>query len=134
MVKSFLVAGAVFGLVGVILGAFGAHGLKALIDVDSLLSFETGVRYQMYHALLLLILGVFLGQRKTTEIENSKSWKVVFYLIVFGIILFSGSIYLLATNALSGFDFTRIALLTPLGGTLLIVGWSVVVWRFLRTL
>ncbi|NNK18694.1 MAG: DUF423 domain-containing protein, partial [Maribacter sp.] len=92
--------------------------LESLVDTDAIQTFETGVRYQMYHALLLLILA-------KTNFLTEKAKRAVFYLIVLGIVLFSFSIYLLATNDLSSFDFKKIALLTPLGGTLLILGWLI---------
>lgn len=116
MDKRFLTAGAVFGLFGVVIGAFATHGLSPLLDTAARNSFETGVKYQMYHALLMLILGGFnflkLGLKAA-----------VLYLLVFGILFFSGSIYFLATNHLTEFDFTRFALVTPFGGTLLILAW-----------
>ncbi|MCG9971614.1 DUF423 domain-containing protein [Christiangramia crocea] len=124
MNRRFLIAGALFGLLAVILGAFAAHGLKDIISENSLDSFETGVRFQMYHAFLLLIIGGF------GRVWNIKfNW--IFYLLCTGTFLFSGSIYLLATNALTSFDFTRIALLTPVGGTLLIIAWFILLLNFI---
>jgi uncharacterized membrane protein YgdD (TMEM256/DUF423 family) len=116
MNKKLLLTGALFGIFGIILGAFAAHGLEKLVNEEAVASFETGVRYQMYHAFLLLVLG------STSFL--SKSYKsVVYYLTVIGILFFSGSIYGLATNSLSSFDFTSIALITPFGGLLLILAW-----------
>ena len=89
-------------------------------------SFETGVRYQIYHALLLLILG-------GTSFITGKRKKVMFYLIVFGLIFFSGSIYGLATNDLSSFDFKSIAMITPVGGLLLILAWVVMLIDLLKS-
>ncbi|HLU81582.1 MAG TPA: DUF423 domain-containing protein [Flavobacteriaceae bacterium] len=120
MKKYFLVAGSLFGLTAVILGAFGAHALEKILDTAALDSFETGVRYQMYHALLLLLVGTF-------NFLSEKSQKIIFYLLLFGIILFSGSIYLLVL-----FELTQIALLTPLGGGLLIVAWVVLLITALK--
>lgn len=125
MKRKFLVAGAFFGLLAVVLGAFAAHGLKEVISETSLDSFETGVRFQMYHAFLLLIIGGFKS-------FNSRSINWIFYLLCVGIILFSGSIYLLATNDLFSFDFTSIALITPLGGSLLIVTWFILLLNFIK--
>ena len=116
MNKKIVVIAAVFGMLSVIIGAFGAHGLKPLISNDELMSYETGVKYQMYHALLLLFVGI------TNKISN-KFKSIIFYLIVLGIVLFSGSIYGLSTNALTGFNFKSIAFMTPIGGTLLIASW-----------
>ena len=119
------IVAAFFGFTGVLLGAFGAHGLKDLVDVSSVMSFETGVRYQLLHALFLLFLS--MGSQFDVRTVNR-----IFWLVALGVFLFSGSIYLLATNALTGFDFTKIALLTPLGGTLLIVAWVLLLSAFIR--
>ena len=113
MNKKLLITGAVLGILGIILGAFAAHGLEKLVDTDAIKSFETGVRYQMYHAFLLLIIG-------STSFVGLKSKKIIFYLVVIGLIFFSGSIYGLATNDLSGFNFKTIAMITPIGGLSLI--------------
>jgi len=125
MNRRFLIAGALLGIFAVILGAFAAHGLKGSISVESLSSFETGVRFQMYHALLLLIIG-------SLQLFQEKELNSVFYLICVGIFLFSGSIYLLSTGSMSGVDFTSLALLTPLGGTLLIIGWVILLLKFIK--
>ena len=122
MNKTIFSTGVLFGVLSVILGAFGAHGLEQLIDANAIMTFETGVRYQMYHALFLLILA-------NTKFLSEQRKKAVFYLIVLGIMLFSFSIYFLATNTLTSFDFKKIALLTPLGGTLLIFGWILLAYR-----
>ena len=116
MNKKLLIAGAVLGILGIILGAFAAHGLEKLVDDDAIKSFETGVRYQIYHAFLLLILG-------STSFLSLKTKKIIFYLVISGLIFFSGSIYGLATNELSSLDFKTIALITPIGGLLLITAW-----------
>ncbi|WP_300435705.1 DUF423 domain-containing protein [Christiangramia sp.] len=125
MNRKFLIAGAAFGLFAVIFGAFAAHGLKEAISSESLESFETGVRFQMYHAFLLLIIGSFKS-------FSEKTLRSLFYLILIGIILFSGSIYLLSTGSIFGVDFTSIALLTPIGGSLLIIGWIVLLLNFIK--
>lgn len=124
MDKRFLIAGAFFGLTAVLIGAFGAHGLENLLSTKELLTFETGVKYQMYHALACLFLGVV----KRVE---SRSKTLVLCLFVVGTVCFSWSIYGLATNALSAFDFRKIAILTPIGGGLLIIGWSVILIKAL---
>ncbi len=125
MERKFFITGAILGLLAVLLGAFGAHGLKELVPADSVVSFETGVRYQIYHAFLLLITGSLTR-------FNLKYLRAVFYFILAGVIFFSGSIYLLATNSLTNFDFRVIALLTPFGGSLLIIGWGVILLSFLK--
>ena len=120
-----LITGAVLGTLAIILGAFAAHGLKALVNNEAIASFETGVRFHLYHAFLLLILG-------GTSFVNFKMKKVIFYLIIVGLIFFSGSIYGLATNELSSFDFRRIALITPVGGLLLIMAWVMMLIGIIR--
>src|SRR5690606_17641236 len=116
MNKTILGTGVFFGVTAVLLGAFGAHGLADMLDAKALDTFGTGVQYQMYHAFFLMILSG-LGQL------SPKRKKLIYYFIGVGILCFSFSIYLLATNALTEFDFKRIALVTPLGGVLLITGW-----------
>jgi len=124
MGRRFYIAGFLFGVIGVILGAFATHGLKPLMSLESIATFETGTKYQIYHSLLFLILG------SATQLKlKTANW--VFYLLVIGVILFSGSIYLLATNNLTSIDFTVIALLTPLGGSLLILAWLILLWSFI---
>lgn len=125
MGRRFYIAGFLFGLIAVIMGAFATHGLKPVLTPESLDSFETGVRFQMYHALLFIL----LGSIKQVSLRLS-NW--VFILLLGGIILFSGSIYLLATNSLTSFDFTSIALITPLGGSLLIGCWLLLLISFLK--
>lgn len=120
MHRRFYIAGFLFGLLGVILGAFATHGLKPLISAEAMQSLETGIEYQMYHAFLLLVLGNvgFMSQKRA-------SW--IFYLIITGILLFSGSIYLLSTNSLTNFNFSVIGWVTPIGGSLLILCWIILV-------
>ncbi|MEO9892173.1 DUF423 domain-containing protein [Aurantibacter sp.] len=116
MNKTIFLTGILFGVLAIIFGAFGAHGLENKITPDAIQTFETGVKYQMYHALFLLI----LGSIKQLP-EKNKKW--IFYLVVFGILLFSFSIYFLATNVLTSFDFKTIGFVTPIGGLLLIIAW-----------
>lgn len=116
---------ALMGITAIILGAFGAHALKKQLSVEQLGSFETGVKYQMYHALFLLFLGM-------NTFLNEKVKKTVFQLVIFGVFFFSGSIYLLTTKAITGVDFKFIGILTPIGGVLLIMAWSVLFWNVWR--
>lgn len=116
MDKKLITTGAVFGTIAIILGAFGAHALKKILTVDELATFETGVKYQMYHALFLLFVG-------SSKLLSDKAKKTIHLLTVFGVVLFSGSIYLLATKSVSGIDFKFIGIATPVGGFLLILGW-----------
>lgn len=123
--KKLLILGAVLGFLAVILGAFGAHGLEGKIDAKSIASFETGVRYQFYHAFLLLMIGGFLPVS-----EKLKNW--LFYMLLIGVIFFSGSIYLLSTQNISGINFSSIALITPFGGLFLIVSWFLLLYSFFK--
>lgn len=125
MNKKLLVTAALLGVIGIILGAFAAHGLKPKISEESLRVFETGVRYQMYHALFLLFIG-------STNLIDSKSKNILFYLILIGVFLFSGSIYGLSTNELSTFDFKVIGFVTPIGGLFLISAWLLLLIKFLK--
>ena len=124
MNKTILITGLVFGVLAVVLGAFGAHGLKKVIDSEAIATFETGIKYQMYHALFLMILSTI-----TMVTDGTK--RIVFLLIVSGMVLFSFSIYFLATNSLTGFDFRKIGIVTPIGGTLLIAGWGYLIFGIL---
>lgn len=116
---------ALMGMTAIILGAFGAHALKKQLSVEQLGSFETGVKYQMYHALFLLFLGM-------NTFISEKVKKTVFQLVIFGVFFFSGSIYLLTTKAITGVDFNFIGIVTPVGGALLILAWSVFFWNIWR--
>ena len=98
------------------LGAFGAHGLKNIVEASALNTFETGVRYQMYHCLAILVLGL-------APTIQEKLKKTVFWFFILGIILFSGSIYLLALNEVLPFNSAKIGFITPIGGLLFIIGW-----------
>jgi uncharacterized membrane protein YgdD (TMEM256/DUF423 family) len=123
--RKLIILGSGLGFIGIILGAFAAHGLEGLIPESSIATFETGVKYQIYHALFL----VFLSSQKFT---SEKLNKTLFWLILIGVLFFSGSIYGLATNELSGFDFKKIAFITPIGGTLLILSWILVFFNVLK--
>ena len=125
MNKLILVTASILGMLAIILGAFASHGLKALISIESLQTFETGVRYQMYHAIVLLFIGM-------TSVFNVKTKKLLFFLIVIGVLLFSGSIYGLATNELTAFDFKKIGFITPVGGLLMILTWALMFLKFLK--
>jgi uncharacterized membrane protein YgdD (TMEM256/DUF423 family) len=127
MNKTILKSGVFMGLLAVLLGAFGAHGLEGQISGNALEIFETGVEFQMYHALLLLI----LGNMNSIPAEG-KSW--VFRFILVGIIFFSFSLYLLALDSLWDMGFARLGLLTPLGGILLITGWILLAYRLFKPL
>lgn len=125
MNKTILITASLLGVISIILGAFGAHALKELIPYEAQQTFETGVRYQMYHALLLLFVG-------STTCINSKTKKIMYYLVVVGLLLFSGSIYGLATNTLTHFNFKSIGFVTPIGGLCLILAWCFMFISFLK--
>ncbi|OIQ30018.1 MAG: hypothetical protein BM564_04415 [Bacteroidetes bacterium MedPE-SWsnd-G2] len=125
MERKIFIAGASFCVLSVVLGAFGAHALKASLSEASLQTFETGVRYQMYHGLLLLILGML-------PLLNLKTKKLAAILVGVGVVLFSGSIYLLATNSMTNFDFKTIGFITPIGGTVLIFAWLIIIKGFVK--
>jgi uncharacterized membrane protein YgdD (TMEM256/DUF423 family) len=122
--KIFLVA-SILGLIAVVLGAFAAHGLRDALNTTSLESFQTGVRYQMYHAFFLFVIGLM------PELQPQQK-KRLLWLTLLGVLLFSGSIYLLATNALTSIDFVFLGPVTPPGGLLLISAWGVLVFYLLN--
>ncbi len=117
--------GALYGLLAVCFGAFGAHALKKKLTPEKLQSFETGVKYQMYHALFLLVIGLL-----NTLSEKAK--KAIYYLTIIGLLFFSGSIYGLATNDITNFDFKTIGFITPIGGLLLISALAILLINFLK--
>jgi len=119
--------GALYGLLAVIFGAFGAHALKKSLSGEQLKSFETGVKYQMYHALLLIVLGFNLG-------FNSPLERIMAYCLIIGTFLFSFSIYALVLSSSKGRKWKFLGPITPLGGLLLVVGWMLLAYNFVRTL
>lgn len=123
MDKKIISTGAIFGMLAIILGAFGAHALKKVLSIEELATFETGVKYQMYHALFLLFIGLSSGISEKTK-------KTIYYLVAVGVLFFSGSIYLLATNKLTTFDFKTIGFVTPIGGLLLILAWGALLLNY----
>ena len=122
MERKILSVASLLGMIAIILGAFGAHALKKVLSIEQLNTFETGVKYQMYHALFLLFVG-------TTSALSDKAKKAILSLVIVGVLFFSGSIYLLATNDLTSFDFKVIGFVTPIGGLLLISSW---IWLFVK--
>ena len=125
MNNKIITIAAFFGMTAIILGAFGAHALKKVLNVDQLATFETGVKFQMYHALFLLFIG--LNAHMAEKIK-----KTILNLTILGVIFFSGSIYLLATDSLNTFNFKVIGFITPIGGLLLIGSWGIVMWNFFK--
>lgn len=114
--QTFILTAALFGLLAIVFGAFGAHALKKTLSEDQLKSFETGVKYQMYHALVLLLLG-FNFQFSTTA---------MYWCFTLGIVLFSFSIYGLVLSDAKGKKMKFLGPITPLGGLLFVVGWLLI--------
>lgn len=121
-----LVFGAVYGMLSVILGAFGAHALKKILSVERLESFETGVRYQMYAAFFLLIAGYILK-------FDTSSQKWISILMIVGTMLFSFSIYLLSLQDYLGANLKFLGPITPLGGLFMIVSWGMLILYFAKS-
>lgn len=115
-----LIIAAIFGMLAVVFGAFGAHALKKVLNTDQLKSFETGVKYQMYHALVLLFVGSHF-----TKLNQLMSW-----CFILGTILFSFSIYGLVLSDAKNKKMKFLGPITPLGGLLLIIGWGILLFQF----
>ena len=110
------------GVLAVCLGAFGAHALKEVLTSDQLLSFETAVRYQMYHAIVLLFVNTFDG-------FSEKQKNTISYVFFIGVLFFSGSIYLIQLTSISA---KSIWFVTPLGGLFFIIGWISMIVIFVK--
>jgi uncharacterized membrane protein YgdD (TMEM256/DUF423 family) len=113
MAKTFLMIAAISGLLAVVIGAFGAHGLKGRVTEDLLAIYQTGVQYHFYHSFALLVVGLLLLQFPLAGLFNWSGW-----LFVIGIVVFSGSLYVLS---LTGIRW--LGAITPLGGLAFIAGW-----------
>jgi uncharacterized membrane protein YgdD (TMEM256/DUF423 family) len=124
MDKRILLTAAILGITAIILGAFGAHALKKVLTETQLQSFEIGVRYQMYHAFFLLFIGIF-------TFLNEKERLIIFWLTLAGVLFFSGSIYLLATNGITNLKTKWFGPITPIGGLLLISAWGYLFYSIL---
>ncbi|HEX5705946.1 MAG TPA: DUF423 domain-containing protein [Pyrinomonadaceae bacterium] len=122
MERTFFILGAASAFVGVAAGAFGAHGLKSRLDADMLAVFETGVRYQMYHALALLA-SAWAAARWPGTLANASGW-----LFVAGTLIFSGSLYVLS---LTGARW--LGAITPIGGLAFLAGWACLALAALRS-
>ena len=125
MERKIILTATLFGVIAIILGAFGAHALKAILTPEQLTSFETGVRYQMYHAFFLF----FVASRKELSL---RALRVIYNLVLAGVLFFSGSIYLLTTKNVTSVDFKIIGFVTPIGGLLLIFAWLVLLATFFK--
>ncbi|MDR0224296.1 MAG: DUF423 domain-containing protein [Myroides odoratus] len=116
MGRKIIITATLLGALGIILGAFGAHGLKKIVSETAVASYEVGVRYQMYHVFFLLFVG--LSSFFTNAVK-----KRLFILTLIGVTLFSGSIYLLTFNGLPGFNVKFLGPITPIGGVFMILAW-----------
>jgi uncharacterized membrane protein YgdD (TMEM256/DUF423 family) len=118
MQKFFLLTGIFLAGLGVVLGAFGAHGLKQVVNSDSVATYQTGVQYQMYHALALIFSALFLDRMHHTLVNYAG------ISFIAGIVLFSGSLYLIVSlKALNKALPAGFGLITPIGGLFFIIGW-----------
>ena len=126
MNRQIIITASLLGMLAVIAGAFGAHGLKTKIDPQDLEVWHTAVQYQFYHVFALLFLSVFSK-------PNSRSVKATYYLFTFGIVFFSGSLYLLSCrNLLGGEKLNFLGPITPIGGLLFILGWLMLALAAIR--
>ena len=116
MKELVLMFGGLYGTLAVIFGAFGAHALKRTLDTEQLKSFETGVKYQMYHSLMLIILGITFPFLEISQV-------IMGWCFILGIFLFSFSIYGLVLSSSKGKKLKFLGPVTPLGGLLLVIGW-----------
>jgi len=124
MYKLFIIIGSISGMLSVMIGAFGAHALKATLEATHKLeTFETAVKYQFYHSLALILLGLLMVQ------FQHKAFNVAGYGFIAGIIIFSGSLY-----ALSLTGITKLGAITPLGGLAFIIGWAALAWGAVKAL
>lgn len=127
MHKGFLIWAAILGALSVALGAFGAHGLKKIVETETVSSFETGVRYQFYHVFALLAVAILYERFQS----GSLIWSG--YCFLLGILLFSGSLYALtAMKATNTVGLSGIGIITPIGGLFFILGWILMFISFIR--
>jgi uncharacterized membrane protein YgdD (TMEM256/DUF423 family) len=124
MNETAIIFGGIFGFLAILLGAFGAHLLKKKLNSAQLQSFETGVKYQMYHAIVLLVLGFQLNT--DTSINN-----YIIYAFIIGVLLFSFSIYGLVLSSANNKKLKFLGPITPLGGLFLSLGWGLLVYKYL---
>jgi uncharacterized membrane protein YgdD (TMEM256/DUF423 family) len=119
MASKFLQIGSITALLAVVLGAFAAHGLQSKISVDQIAVFQTGVRYQFYHAFGILVVALIMLKSENTWLKRA-AW-----CFIIGIVLFSGSLYLLSCREwLQLTNWKWLGPITPIGGTFFIIGWA----------
>ncbi len=121
MNKAYLTIGSIIAALGIVFGAFGAHWLKQNISVVDLQNFETGIRYQMYHAFAIILLGII------SPAFTGQLLRIAFHCFWVGILFFSGSLYMLATSSFSGLYLSWLGPVTPVGGLLFITGWVLII-------
>lgn len=127
MHRGFLITGALLAALAVIFGAFGAHGLKPLLTEKELVTFETGVRYQFYHAFALLVTGILFREAS----RNYLRWAGRLFSI--GILIFSGSLYVLTAMKLYGdIKIQWLGPITPIGGVCFVVGWFMMIMAIIK--
>ncbi len=127
MQKLFLIIGSLLAGLAVALGAFGAHGLKKIADAETVAIYQTGVQYQMYHAIALLFLGL-LAERMASHLVDYAG-----FLFIGGVVFFSGSLYLIASLKVMNKDVPKaVGIMTPVGGLLFILGWLVLLLALLK--
>lgn len=127
MHKTSIILGITFAGLAVVLGAFGAHALKDKLEPSQLQVFETAVKYQMYHAIALLILG-FAADKLNLQFATYAS-----YLFIAGIIFFSGSLYLLSCKSILGIEHWKfLGPITPIGGLCFILAWLMFLTAYLK--
>ncbi|WP_338752086.1 DUF423 domain-containing protein [Bacillus sp. FJAT-52991] len=120
--KTFIIIGAINAFLSVALGAFGAHGLEGKVEPKYLEIWKTGVQYQMFHALGLILVGILMGQIPASSFLNWSGW-----LMLIGIILFSGSLYVLTVTQIG-----ILGAITPFGGVAFLAGWVLLVLAVMK--
>lgn len=123
MVKIWFITGGLFGFLSVAFGAFGAHALSKSLAPDMMANFETAVRYQMYHALALLLLGIVQHQTQI-DLFGYSGWA-----FLFGILFFSGSLYMMSITGMKW-----LGAITPIGGLAFLFGWGWFVYQVFKNL
>ena len=127
MILLVQIIGALYGMLAVIFGAFGAHALKKTFTEEQLKSFETGVKYQMYHAIILIIIGYNFNF--STPLET-----YIAYCFIIGTLLFSFSIYGLCLSASKNLKLKFLGPITPLGGLFLVFGWGLLAYSYVQNI
>ena len=124
MHRSIQLRGIVFAAIAVILGAFGAHALKAVLPLDRLQVFETGVRYQIIHSIALIVLSLNLTKYEVATFASKWMHRAALFMTI-GIVLFSGSLYIISTSSILPFNVGPwMGPITPIGGLFFIIGWT----------